>query len=78
MQPWYFSHTHSCGGVGAVLAAAGTVGDPADDEKNSVLKEHVRSALQVIEDLLMAAMEDRDITTMWQRRLLCYQSLGTL
>lgn len=60
-----------------MLAATSTVGDPADDEKNSVLKEHVRSALQVIEDLLMAAMEDWDVATMQQRRFLHYQSLGT-
>jgi hypothetical protein len=68
-------HT-AVGAVEAALTATAT-SDSTDNEKNHVLKKRVRSALQVIEDLLMAAMEDWDITTMRQGRLLHHQSLGT-
>jgi hypothetical protein len=68
-------HT-AIGEVEAALTATTTSG-LADDETKYVLKKCVRSALEVMEDLLMAAMEDQDIAAMRQGRLLLYQSLGT-
>lgn len=39
----------------------------------SDLKRSVTSAVKVIEDLLLAAMEDQDVATMRQRGLFLYQ-----
>lgn len=57
----------------AAIAAMGP-DDDDDYEQISGLKKHVKTALSVIEDLLLAAMEDCDVVAMRQRVLFLYQA----
>lgn len=56
-------------------ALAATIPDGAvNDSLLTDLKRSVRSALEVIENLLLAAMEDKDVAAMRHRRMLLYQT----
>ena len=47
----------------------------ANNDPDLLLKTRVRDALNVIEDLLLPAMEDKDIAGMRQQGVFLYQSL---